>query len=356
MKTLFLPMTPFHTFVSLGLMAGPFKGGQHHLALLDRRSDGNVDQLAMALRNSEDSGVSLTEFASIKKLDSRQARRVLESISELTAALQPSVIAVGNDLSPEFYAAVRGCPSAKRVYLDDGLNSYFPHNDAESAWVTLLSAPIRRLRYGLTVERPSMLGGSRAIQEGYVLLPQRVHAGLRAKRVEALRREWFADPWVRSICNQAASATGFDGPRCSSIDLLLLLPHPRFLKAYPELKKQMEDLAAGYAASGRVVAIKAHPRARIPIQRQLKLPQQDLLEIPAGLPVEAMVPLLTRTLVVGALTTALMSLATLGEGLKVRFLQPPKTHGTAGFCNDQTLEIYRSVGIETLDGTDPPAH
>ena len=356
MKTLFLPITPFHTFVSLGLMAGPFKGGQHHLALLDRRSDGNVDQLAMALRSSQDSSVSVTEFASTKKVDSRQARRMLESISEFTDGLQPLVIAAGNDRRAEFYAAVRGCPSAKRVYIDDGLNSYFPINDAEPAWVTLLSAPVRRLRYGLSVERPPMLGGSRAIQEGYVLLPRRVHAGLRNKRVEALRREWFADPWVRSVCNQAATATGFDGLRCSSIDLLLLLPHPRFLKAYPELKKQMEDLAANYAASGRVVAIKAHPRAWISIERQLRLPPHDLLDIPAGLPVEAMVPLLTQTLVVGALTTALMSLAMLGDGLKVRFLQPPKTDGTAGFCNDQTMEIYRSVGIEALDGTDPLAH
>ena len=41
-------------------------------------------------------------------------------------------------------------------------------------WRRALDVTRRRLKYGLPVERPPMIGGSSAVQEAYVLLPQQV--------------------------------------------------------------------------------------------------------------------------------------------------------------------------------------
>lgn len=354
MAALFLSLTPFHSFVSLGLMAGPFKDIARHLMLIDRRSTSRIDRVAMALKASEKPGVSVMEFPTVNKVDPWRARQLLDSISDFTRDLSPAVIAVGNDRCPEFYAAVRGCPSARRVYIDDGLHSYLPQHDVKPVFVEALSKPIRRLRYGLSVERPSMLGGSRLVQDGYVLLPDWVHAGLREKSVVALRKEWFSDQWVRDISRQVAAATGLDILLGQSIDLLLLLPHPRLLKAYPALQRKIEDLAAAHVAQGKTVLVKAHPsRVQTPIEQQLRIAQGSVLVMPPELPVEVALPMLKNALVVGALTTALLSLAILGDGLVVRFLQPPKTPAAESFHHDQTQEIYRSVGIMPLDDSWP---
>ena len=346
MKTLFLPTTPLHAFFALGLMRGPFRDHQHTLALISRLDD-TPDHIADALQDSVSSGVTVVRFPKLKGVG--PARRLLGEISACARAIEPSMIAVGNDRRTEFYAAVRGCPSARRIYLDDGLHSYLPHHDVQSAWRRALDVTRRRLRYGLPVERPPMIGGSRAVQEAYVLLPQQVHEGLRGKPVQPLQPSWFADPWVRGICTAAASLAGLDTSLCRSIGLLLLLPHPRFLESYPVLRQQIEALAARHAERGELVALKAHPWAGLPLARQLKVPLHSVLELPARLPVEVLVPLLSGTLVVGSLTTALLSLALLGEHLTVHSLLPPATPGAEGDNNDRTLNIYRSVGIHPFD-------
>jgi hypothetical protein len=346
MKTLFLPTTPLHAFFAVGLMRGPFRDHQHTLALISRLDD-TPDHIADALQASATSGVTVVRFPKLKGYG--PARRLLGEISACARAIEPSVIAVGNDRRTEFYAAVRGCPSARRIYLDDGLHSYLPHHDVQSAWRRALDVTRRRLRYGLPVERPPMIGGSTAVQEAYVLLPQQVHEGLRGKPVQPLQPSWFADPWVRGICTAAASLAGLDTSLCRSIGLLLLLPHPRFLESYPELRQQIEALAARHAERGELVALKAHPRAGLPLARQLKVPPHSVVELPALLPIEVLVPLLSGTLVVGSLTTALLSLALLGEHLTVHSLLPPATPGAEGHNNDRTLNIYRSVGIHPFD-------
>jgi hypothetical protein len=346
-KTLFLASTPLHVFFSLGLMRGPFRDGEHTLALMDQRP-GDRDYIAEALETAGAGGPRVVRFATLRSF--RSARAGLAQISEFTRELAPSTIAIGNDRRAEFYAALRGCPAARRTYIDDGLYSYLPRQDAYPAWRQAISNWRRSLKYGLALERPSAIGASRAVQDGYVLLPQQVHEGLRGKPIEALRPEWFADPWVRETCRAAAARAGFDAAACGAIGLLLLLPHPRFLEDYPDLRRSLEALARGHAARGAVVAVKPHPRAvNTPLERQLELPREGVLPLPARLPIEVLVPLLSGTRVVGSLTTALLSLVLLGDRISVRSLLPPKARGAGQRYNDRAYEVYRSVGIEPLD-------
>ncbi len=348
-KTLYLASTPLHTFFALGLMEGPFREHEHVLALVDQ-APGRRDYLADALEaGTRRSNLSIVRFPVFKGVVT--ARRQLRELSDLARRLAPSVIAVGNDRRLEFHAAARGCPGARRTYMDDGLYSYLPHRHPLPAWREALHNFRRSLKYGLPAERPSMVGASRAIDDAFVLLPDQVHEGLRAKPVHALSPEWFAASWIEKLCIAAASLAGMDATQCASVRLLLLLPHPDFLRTRPDLRATMERLAHEFHDRGETVMVKSHPRAAsTPVRRQLDLPADGVIDVPAALAVETLVPLLRGALVVSTLTTALLSLRLLGRDLTVRSLVPAPASGAEHEYNAAAMRVYESVGIRPLAG------
>jgi hypothetical protein len=338
--------TPLHAFFSLGLMQGPYRGGRHVIAFVNQPA-GARDYLLDALRSSPAMGdVSTACFTTPEGLV--ETRRTVREIEAFAAQLKPANIAVGNDRRLEFHAAVSGCPAARRTYIDDGLFSYLPRHDKRPAWREAVSSWIRSAKYGCRVEHPSMVGGSRAVQEAYVLIPSRVHGGLAGKPVHPFVGEWFATPAVMETCSAAVALAGLDATQCAAIRLLLLLPHPRFLRAHPALADMLADIARSHAERG-VVALKPHPRAdRISLSRELRLPERGIVELPARLPAEVLIPLLTDATVVGTLTTALLSLALLGSGLSVRSLLPPGRPGGGDRYAAAADAIFRAAGIVPL--------
>ena len=350
MKTVFLATTPLHALISLGLMRGPFRDCDNTLALINKPGKGRLDLFAEALGTVRPPGISVMQIPRVRNAGLGPGRSLLNQISAMTRGLSPAVVASGNDRRPEFYAALRGCPSARRIYVDDGMYSYVPNYDIRQTHGQDLLALARRVWSGLATERPSLTGGSVAMQEAYILLPERAHAGLSSKIVHALEPQWFADPWVSRTCAAAAASVGLDIERCRSIGLLLILPHPRLLKTYPELREQIELLASTHALEGKLVALKGHPESDTPLEQQLNLPAGDTLQIPPSLPIEALAPLLSGTLVVGALTSALLFLALLGERIDVRNLSFSAKPGNQSLTHDQIQYIYSSVGIQALTG------
>lgn len=341
---LFLASTPLHTFFALGLMAGPMRQAPKHLWLIDQ-PPGARDYLGEALEKSGAIDVKVTRFAALRS--TAAARAQLVEMSALAARTAPAIIAVGMDHRLEFYAALRGCPSARRVYIDDGLYSYLPHQHAKAPWLESLSNWRRSLKYGLPVERPALVGGSKAVQAAYVLLPGQVHAGLAGKPVQALQPEWFATDAVRQTCVAAAALAGFDAAGCAGLGLLLLLPHPRFLQSNPALKEQLVRLVRDHAQRGQTVALKSHPNAAEPAHRQLGLPEAACVEVPARLPAEVLAPLLDKTVVVGTLTTALLSLSLLGRGLQVYRL--PSVAAKANAFEAGAQRVYDAAGVQVFD-------
>ena len=340
---LFLASTPLHTFFALGLMAGPMQAGPKRLWLIDQ-PPGARDYLGEAIESSDAMASDVRRFAALR--GTGPARAELQRISALTAQLAPETIAVGMDHRLEFHAAVRGCPKAKRVYIDDGLYSYLPHQHAKPAWQEKLSNWRRGWKYGLRVERPALVGGSKAVQSAYVLLPQLVHAGLAGKPMQAFQPEWFASAEVRQVCVAAAALAGFDAARCASVGLLLLLPHPRFLQVDGGLKQQLVQLVQDHAGRGVAVALKSHPNATRPAHEQLGLPADAAVEVPARLPAEVLAPLLQGTRVVGSLTTALLSLSLLGRDLQV-FRLSSQGGSTSGF-ETGARRVYDAAGVKVF--------
>jgi hypothetical protein len=341
---LFLASTPLHTFFALGLMAGPMRQAPKHLWLIDQ-APGARDYLGEALEKSAAIDVKVTRLAALR--GTAAAREQLREMSAQVARIAPATIAIGMDHRLEFYAALRGCPQARRVYIDDGLYSYLPHQHATAPWLERLSNWRRSLKYGLAVERPALVGGSKAVQSAYVLLPGQVHAGLGGKPVQAFQPAWFATDAVRQTCIAAAGLAGFDAAGCADLGLLLLLPHPRFLQADLALKEQLVRLVHDHAERGQAVALKSHPNAAQPARQQLGLPEAACIEIPARLPAEVLAPLLDKTVVVGTLTTALLSLSVLGHGLLAYRL--PSTAATASAFEAGAQRVYDAAGVQVFD-------
>jgi hypothetical protein len=189
------------------------------------------------------------------------------------------------------------------------------------------------------------VGGSRAVDDAYVLLPEHVHCRLRDKPVRAIEPAWFATPWVQDVCLQAARFAGIDSGICDAARLVVLLPHPDFLDAHPELGPLLSTLIRESVDRGRIVMVKGHPKAgsRTPAAL-LQLRGDGIVEAPPSLPVETMIPLLHDAMVVGTLSTALLTLKMLGRGLEVRSIAPVSTPFSAG-----AQAIFDSTGIQPYD-------
>lgn len=344
--TLFLPSTPLHTFWSVGLMHGPLAGGRWMVGVIDRRP-GDRDFLADALEQERPAG--LLDLRRFEPLPGR--RRAGPAVAAMRAWVQagdPALIVCGHDARVEFHAALSAARGARGAYVDDGLFSYVPPESASAGWFARGATRLAELRrsraYGFPVERPALAGGSRAVREAWVLLPDRVHPGLAGKAVHPFERAWFDAPGMQALCAGAMRLAGFDAAAARDITLLLLLPHESFLAAQPQIGRRIEALAAEQAGRGGRVAVKCHPRT---VGMPLQLPARGCIEVPRTLPVEVLARSLGPARVIGTLTSALLSLKWLGRDLDVQWLARPAAPAgsPAQVYDERTSRIYAALGI-----------
>jgi len=339
---LFLASTPLHSFWSLGLAYGPFREGRGALALIDQR-EGDRDLIAEALAARADTPIQeVARFPRIGKnvmAKLRNAERVLGGVTDLTQRLRPSRVIVGNDRRIEFYAALAAAPDAVGAYVDDGMFSYMPmHARKTPGLLRHAQDAVRRSVYGFPSEHPNFVGGSRAAREAWVMLPDLVHEGLRGKTRQAIDAAWYHTAGAQRVCADAVARADLDPQLVGALRLLLLLPHDGFLRAHPQIAREIGRLAHDYQRRGLAVAFKRHPRS---LSEDVDLLPPGCIEIPRRLPAEVLAPLLRDALVVGTLTTALISLKYLGANTQVRSLAAPATQPAAA-------AIYVAAGISPL--------
>ncbi len=345
-NVLFLASTPLHSLWALGIAAGALFNARCSLALIDQR-DGDRDFIAEAIEALRPKPfVETRRFSQIGKkplLKLTHARARMREVMDYARQFEPAYVAVGNDRRAEFFAALAACPKATGAYVDDGTASYSTLAAATvpgSAFVRAIASGFRSLLYGIPTEREPYLGVAVAVREAWVVLPDQVHEGLRAKPLRRIDPAWFQLPQVQAVCAEANLRAGLDPAALDGIQLLLALPHDSLMREQPAILEQLQALVDRTIDAGGTVAIKRHPRSR---ELPLRLPATGVIEIPQRLPLEILAPLLKGTEVVGMLTSALIYLRCLGADVNVATLVPP------GFSGSAILEIYRSVGIRVLD-------
>lgn len=344
---LFLASTPLHSFWSIGLAAGPFSTQHNALALIDQRP-GDVDYVVEAAQQtgfahlSDHRRFERIGKGVVQKLTSARAR--MRDVQAYSAALRPDWVLVGNDRRAEFHAALRGSPSARGAYLDDGLFSYLPMPlGPQPPWKRWAVRQARRLAYGLHAEHPTHVGGSQAVQHAWVMLPYQVHAGLTEKSVHRLDPTWFRLPAARAVYAAAMTLAGIGPEQIRALRLLVLLPHDAFLREHPELLETLRGAVREHRASGHAVGLKRHPRST-----GTPLPPgfESCVEIPHRLPAEVLAPFLDDVEIVGSLTSALITLVRLGHHVRARSL--PSTAP----IHPRVSTVYGAAGIGPLQPPD----
>ena len=344
-NVLFLASTPLHTLWALGIANGAFAGDRCALALIDQR-DGDRDFIAEVLAEQLPSPfVETCRFAQIGKKPLQKlthARTRVREVMNYARQFKADYVAVGNDRRAEFHAVLAACPNAIGAYLDDGTGSYSAlaaKTVTKSASVRMVANGFRSLIYGVPTEREPYLGVSKAVDEAWVMLPNLVHEGLRAKPLRQIHADWFQKPLVQSICYEASFRAGLDRRALDGIQLLLVLPHDNLMRDQPDVRRRLQQLADQTLSTGGTVAIKRHPRSQ---ETMLELPADGYIEIPQRLPLEILAPVLKGTEVVGMLTSALIYLRCLGTDVRVSSLMPPN------FSDNPIMKIYESVGVQLL--------
>ena len=345
-NVLFMASTPLHSLWALAMAAGAFAARQSALALIDQRP-ADRDFIAEVLgKRLPAPFVEVRRFEQIGKKPLQKlthARARMREVMEFARQFAPDYVAVGNDRRAEFHAALHACPQATGAYFDDGLASYseVPAGAvAQSKPLRVLANGFRSLLYGLPTEREPYIGVSHAAREAWVMLPDHVHGGLRAKPLRRIEPEWFHLPLVQETCAQASLNAGLEQRALDGIQLLLVLPHDSLLRGETRIRERFQQYVDRARATGGTVAIKRHPRSS---EMALDLPEQGVIEIPQRLPLEILAPLLQGTEVVGMLSSALIYLRCLGADVRVSTMVP------ASYTNSPILNIYRAVGVQLLD-------
>mgnify|MGYP001596157282 CR=1 FL=1 len=344
-NVLFMASTPLHSLWALGIAAGSFPDARCALVLIDQR-DGDRDWIAETLADRMSTPfVEMRRFSEIGKTPWRKlthARARMREVTAFTRQFAPDYVAVGNDRRAEFFAALAAAPQAMGAYLDDGTASYNQSPVPSTSQSPVIRRVVRGFRswiYGVPTEQEPYLGTSQAVQEAWVAWPEQVHAGLRSKRLHAIRPEWFQLPQVQTVCAEACRRAGLDHGALEGVQLLLAMPHDSLVRRQPGIRVQLQALVDRTLGQGGRVAIKRHPRSQV---MPLTLPDTGVIEVPQRLPLEILAPLLSGTEVVGMLTSALIYFRCLNAGVRVASLVPD------GYSESPILNIYRSLGVRLL--------
>lgn len=307
-QTLYLPSTPLNVLVSIALATQrPTENAQ--LWLIDQKQTEHNPYFE-ALQSWQNSPFEkvLIYGAGIGQ-SKRQFRACLfNEFAEALAVFSPNQVAVGSDRRVEFQFIMQHLRSQQAVtgvYLDDGLYSYAGRS---SVWhKDLINAVLKKMAYGRWWQEPSTVGASAWIEQAWLFAPQQAVAELQVKQMSTLPPEWFSSPPILEFSQVLAEQLAFNISVLSSMDCLLLIPHPNNIKKIPGYETRIRKQICAWLEGGLNVAVKYHPRVEEKDVLQLK----DLgvkQVVPSQLAFEFCLPALkSSSQVVGDVGTALLT-------------------------------------------------
>jgi hypothetical protein len=278
----------------------------------------------------------------VKKLcNRRHAFRLLRTIVN---DLQPDTIAVGSDRRIEFqfamnYAQCAGC-QPRGLYLDDGTFTYVGRKSKgfQESW---LDNGLKKMIYGSWWQQPPTVGASEWIDDVYVAFPGLVHEALKQKVLHEVNANWFESPQFQDLSQSLLNSFDVDAELLRNIDVLITLPHASLLKDGAEYTETMQQLVKVLSLRGKRVGIKYHPREIEPDPLGLA-GQSGVVLLPAVLAFEVLLPGLGNTVIVGDVSTTLLSSKWLRPALRTIAI-------SRGSYQEQFLDLFQSLGIEVVN-------
>jgi hypothetical protein len=293
---------------------------------------------------------SASPFENVKLLHGRfkgianklkKRKQLFNDLETLITDLKPDDIFVGNDRRIEFQFSMHITETlglqTKGHYMDEGTFTYVGRKPSSSFSDSVIDNCLKKLSYGLWWKNPLTVGESAWISIIHVAFPELIDDRLNKKVIMQLDHSAFTSDAMMQLSNDILMFYKFDSDKLADLDALFTLPHESLFTKNPDYRDQVLHLINNLKSKGQRVAVKYHPRNRVPDALDLLSAGVEL--IPAGISFEAILPLLPKkTHIIGDLSSTL---------LIARWLRP-ELEVTSVYTGDGNLgfnKLFRALNI-----------
>ena len=281
---------------------------------------------------------------------SRQRKQRMKILRDYLQERPAAKIFTGTDRHVEFQYAMhlarRHDPAAEGIYLDDGLHTYLGSRRMHSFQHKYGDALLKKLYYGFWWKNPVILGTSGWISKVYAVFPELVHPIYRemGKTVLPFDSEYFADPAFERISRVLAEVAAIDRATLAEVDFVLLLTHEQhYADTWAHTERIMKMLCA--QCSPERIAIKAHPRSKLPDELRQRYPRAVHLDNRVGF--ELLLPFLREDCVFLAdISSSLFTVKWLQPNQRAIAIEVP--HPTIEHYRRELQALFSKMGIEQL--------
>ncbi|WP_455217824.1 capsular polysaccharide export protein, LipB/KpsS family, partial [Kaarinaea lacus] len=277
-----------------------------------------------------------------KKLCNR--RRAFRLTRNIIEDLQPDMIAVGNDRRIEFQYAMFYSQSVgyapRGAYLDDGTFTYVGRKTKgiQDSWIDNIT---KKLFYGSWWQQPETVGSSAWIDDAYVAFPEWVYKPLEQKLLHSINAAWFESQEIQLLSKVLLQYFNVDDGLVRQLDVVITLPHASLVRDESGYASTMKQVVDDLTARGKKVGIKYHPRqvGEDPLQLATN---PGVEQLPAVLAFEVLLSVLGNPVIVGDVSTTLLSSRWLRPSLRVIAI-------TGGGQQEQFVDLFRKLNIEMVE-------
>lgn len=307
----FMVSTPLHLYNALAIALKHRNDWQSHLWFIDQKDQHNpYFHVLKEWRDHPFVGIEyfVTNLPGTgSKIQARKS--AFRKIDELLDDIRPQELLVGNDRRIEFVYAINhacrhlGFP-VRGSLIDDGVYSYV---DQRSKWYqdTAVERLVKKMVYGSWYERTPSLGNSPFIDRAFVAFPEFVNSYLRRMTVESIDLDLYRSEEIQTYSSMMLEKGNIDRQMLPGYDLVLTLPHESLMYRFPAFGESIRHLVDSVRHGGKRVGIKYHPRQKEDDPLQL-VSEKDQL-IPRSVAFEILLPLLGKPLIIGDVSTALLT-------------------------------------------------
>ena len=274
----------------------------------------------------------------------RHRKQAFSMLRKIITELRPGMIAVGNDRRVEFqfamhYAECSGY-APRGVYLDDGTFTYVGRKTKglQDAW---LDNGVKKLVYGRWWQQPLTVGASEWVDDAYVAFPDLVCEPLKQKSLRKINAAWFESQPIQSLSQALMTKFSLETGQLEKLDVVITLPHASLVTNESSYADTMRQVVEGLCQRGKQVGIKYHPRQQGEDALGLAV-QSGVRLLPSVLAFEVLLPSLGNAVIVGDVSTTLLSSKWLRPSLRVIAI-------AGGNYQQQFLELFRQLEIEVID-------
>jgi hypothetical protein len=345
---IYLVSTPLHFLIASSIALRQRERQRAHLVFIDQQNLTAHPYLECESRWSDSPFVSRYIFPGRQKRVTdkiRTRKAIFRQLAQLAKELAPEEIYVGNDRRIEFQYAMHEAARYKSVtgiYMDEGTFTYVGRQDSGSFSDRVIDNTLKKLTYGFWWTNPPTVGASSWISEAYVAFPELVHPLLRGKRLHPLTSDYFMVDEFKQLARIIVEHFKVDPERLAQLDVLLTLPHESVMEKVPGYAERMRHLVTTLSARDKTIGVKYHPRNHDPDALRLGN-YSGVWLIPDGAAYETFLPLLGSCLVVGDMSTTLLTTRWLRSDLRAVAVRNAES-----IYFEQFQTLFQRLGIDVL--------